>query len=178
MENEDKLDETPVAESEEEPEPIVDFDAVFIPDNYPQFALIAPQFPFHSVFNVQFLGTSLWQAPELLEIAGDYVQNAIFPSGFYNGSESEEVISFVNLYRENFEEEPGVLAATGYDTMRFLKALIRNNQINTRKGFLDTLLTFNDFIGVTGKISFDRHGEVTKDPILLRVSGKTFKTLP
>ena len=175
LENEDKMHKMP--DSEIEAEPIVDFDAVFIPDSYHQFALIAPQFPFHNVFNVQFLGTSLWQDPQLIETAGDYVQNAIFPSGFYSGSESEEVISFVNLYRENFEEEPGVLAATGYDTMRFLNKLLTNNQIKTRKEFLDTLLTFNDFIGVTGEISFDHHGEVIKAPILLRVSGKTFEKL-
>ena len=110
-------------DEEEEPEPIVDFDAVFIPDNYQQIALIAPHFPFNSIFNVPFLGTSLWQSPELIEMAGEYVQRAIFPSGFFKKSESATVREFVKAYKKNFDSEPGILAANGYDTICFLKIL-------------------------------------------------------
>ena len=72
-ETEETLDEAEV-DSEEKPEPIVDFDAVFIPDNHQQVALIAPQFPFHDVFDIHFLGTSLWQSDELVQLVGEYIQ--------------------------------------------------------------------------------------------------------
>jgi len=159
-------------EDDEGPEPIVDFDAVFIPDNYLQIALIAPQFPFHSIFNVHFLGTSLWQSSELMENAGDYVQGAIFPSGFFLESTSDPVKGFVELYKENFESKPGILAASGYDTIRFVKSLVDKGMIRTRKDFQEEISRHDIFDGVTGKISFDQQGEVEKDPVLLTISGK------
>jgi branched-chain amino acid transport system substrate-binding protein len=65
------------------PEPIVEFDAVFIPDNYQKIALIAPQFPFHDVFNIRFLGTSLWQSPDLLDQAAEYLQGCRLPDRLF-----------------------------------------------------------------------------------------------
>ncbi len=163
---------------EEEPEPIVDFDAVFIPDNPQQVALIAPQFPFHNIFNVRLLGTSLWQSPELIETARKYVQGAIFPSGFFSKSDSPMVREFVALYKENFESEPGILAASGYDTIMLLKHLIDTAEIKTKKDFQERLLQYDDYYGVTGRIAFDDEGEVEKEPVLLTISGKHFDTLP
>jgi ABC-type branched-subunit amino acid transport system substrate-binding protein len=164
--------------SKEEPEPIVDFDAVFIPDNPEQVALIAPQFPFHNIFNVRLLGTSIWQSSELIDTARDYVQGAIFPSGFFAESESHVVREFVELYKESFESEPGILAANGYDTIMILKNLIDTGEIRTKRDFQEKLLQYDDFYGVTGRIAFDDQGEVEKEPVLLTISGKRIDTLP
>lgn len=162
---------------EEGMEPIVDFDAVFIPDNYQQAALIAPQFPFNNVFNVPFLGTSLWLSDELLETAGNYIQGSIFPVGFFIDNESEIVNEFVESYKDNFESEPTVLAANGYDTIRLIKDILDKNVIRTRNDFQKVLSSVNTFYGVTGEISFDSQGEVQKPPFLLTVYGKSFHLL-
>ena len=154
-------------------EPIVDFDAVFIPDNYQQVALIAPQFPFNNIFNVRFLGTSLWLSDELLETAGSYIQGAIFPVGFFIDNESEIVRGFVESYKNNFESEPTVLAANGYDTIRLIKDILSKNVIRSRIDF-QKALSGNTFRGVTGEISFDSQGEVQKEPFLLTVYGREF----
>jgi len=164
-------------EEDEEPEPIVDFDAVFIPDSHQQVALIAPQFPFYNVFNVPFLGTSLWMSDELLETARGYVQGAIFPSGFFIGHDSEIVVEFVKAYKENFEANPTVLAANGYDTVRLIKDILRSNVIRTGIDFQKAILEHDTFNGVTGEISFDDQGEVEKDPVLLTVYGRRFHLL-
>ncbi|MBW2063427.1 MAG: penicillin-binding protein activator [Deltaproteobacteria bacterium] len=167
--------------SEEEPEPVVDFDAVFIPDNHQTVALIAPQFPFHNVFNVRFLGTSLWQSPELIELAGDYLQGAVFPSAFFpgaNGNPSEDLEHFMTSYKANFESEPGILAATGYDTVRFLTEVMEDKgPMKTRRDFQKQISSFDDFYGITGWIAFDQHGEIARAPLLLSVSGKGFTGL-
>jgi ABC-type branched-subunit amino acid transport system substrate-binding protein/outer membrane protein assembly factor BamD (BamD/ComL family) len=171
-------EEAEAEEEEEEPPPIIDFDAVFIPDNYQQVALIAPQFPFHNVFNVPYLGTSLWESTDLIEMAGDYVQGAVFPSGFFIKSESERTIRFVGHYRENFDVDPGVLAANGYDTIMFLKGIDRNGEIKTRLDFQKALLESESFYGITGRIAFDEQGEVEKEPVLLMISRRRFRALP
>jgi branched-chain amino acid transport system substrate-binding protein len=163
---------------EEKPEPIVDFDAVFIPDTAEKVAQIAPQFPFHDVFNFRFLGTSLWQSRELATQAGDYLQGAIFPSAFFSGSDSEEVKQFVERYQRSFGSYPGVLAATGYDTVMLLKRLLKNGPVRTRQDVHEALLTTRGFYGVTGHIAFDENREVIKEPVLLTIRGQKIMPVP
>ncbi|MBN2059328.1 MAG: penicillin-binding protein activator [Deltaproteobacteria bacterium] len=155
---------------------IVDFDAVFIPDSYQQIALIAPQFPFHNIYNVPFLGTSLWHSQELIETTGDYIQGAIFPTGFFLEGDNMILEDFVEKYRDNFGLEPGVLAANGYDTIRFIKKVLSTQSRWSRREFQQGFFQ-SEIIGVTGKISFDIHGEVEKRPVLLSVSDQCFRAV-
>ncbi len=165
--------EAEVSTEKKEPEPIVDFDAVFIPDNYQKVALIAPQFPFHNVFKVRFLGTSLWQSPDLLDLGADYVQEAVIPSGFFAQGEKE----FVDLYKQNYDSEPGILAAIGYDSVRFLAQVMEEKSVKTRRDLQQALLLSRDYKGVRGPLSFDDQREVTTLPELLTIRGKEFVPL-
>ena len=166
-EEEDELDE----------EPIIDFDAVFIPDSYHQVALIAPQFPFNNAFDIRFLGTSLWLSDELIDQAGEYVQGAIFPAGFYPGAGTDHIKNFTEQYVDQFESDPGVLAATGYDTVRLLRHFISEKPVRSRAEFQSQLLSWGGFNGLTGLYTFDAQGEVTKDPLMLTVTGRRLKLL-
>jgi len=49
-----------------------------------------------------------------------------------------------------------------------------DGDIRTRKGLQWGLLESRGLEGVTGDLSFDGVGEVTKAPLVLRVSGKRF----
>ncbi len=158
-------------------DPIVDFDAVFIPDNSRNIALIAPQFPFYNVFNVPFLGTSLWLSGDLLNTTSEYIQGAVFPAGFYADNESTGIMEFVSQYRDIYGKEPGILAATGFDTIKMLRGLFTENDISTRADFKDALLEYKNYSGVTGQISFDEEGEVEKMPTLLTIHGKGYHIL-
>ena len=158
-------------EEEEESGPVIDFDAVFIPDNYQRIAMIAPQLAYHDVTNVLLIGTSMWQSPELIDTARNYVQGAIFTSGFFENSGNPGVHAFVRDYKANFETSPGILAANGYDTIRLLIKVMKEKNIKTRKSFKKALLNCGGFEGVTGKIAFNSNGEVTKKPLLLTIHG-------
>ena len=172
-----KLEEMKTPEDEEsaiysdEPEPIIDFDAVFIPDSFQRVAMIAPQLAFYDVLDVRLLGTSAWQSPRLIELARDYIQGALFCSGFVADSQRPEVRAFVEQYRENYGTDPGVLAANGYDTIRLLKSVLSQGGIRTRKDLAKALLQCNGFQGVTGVISFDSTGDAQQKPLLLTISG-------
>lgn len=161
----------------EEPEPIIDFDIVFVPDSFQRAAMIAPQLVYHNVLGVQLIGTSAWQSPQLIEMAGDYVQGAVFSSGYFKDLEDSRVEAFVKAYMENFDTPPGILAATGFDTVRFLREVIAQGAPRTRRDLQAALYTYYYFDGVTGNISFDFQGEVEKEPLLLKVSGKRFTVL-
>jgi len=164
--------------TEKEAEPIIDFDAVFIPDNAQKVSLIAPQFPFHKVFRVRFLGTSLWQSPELVEHAGEYLQGAVFPSGFSAQSQSSSVKDFVALYRKAYDAEPGILAAEGYDTLMFLSHVLGKEAPKTRKDLQRAMRACKDFTGVSGKMIFNDRREVIKNPTLYSIRGKRLVALP
>jgi ABC-type branched-subunit amino acid transport system substrate-binding protein len=159
----------------DKPEPFIDFDAVFIPDNFQKAAMIAPQLLYHDVSDVLLMGTSLWQSPQLIDMAGDYVQDAIFPSGFFERSGEPGADAFVEEYRASFGSAPGVLAAAGYDTIRLLNKVMGGEDIRTRKDIRNELLKCRDFKGVTGSIFFDPQGEVEKEPHLLTISGKRMR---
>ena len=165
---------------EEKPEPIIDFDAVFIPDSYERVALIAPQLAFHDVVGVRLLGTNLWNSPQLIEIAGKYVHRAIFPSGFFPGSGYIGVDSFVNKHETNFGRQPGLLAAIGYDTIRIVKGILREKgkDIKTREDLRSALAENRNFDGVTGSMVFDDNRRAKRDPLLLTVSGRYFLPMP
>jgi branched-chain amino acid transport system substrate-binding protein len=164
--------------SEENPAPIVDFDAVFIPDVPQRVALIAPQFPFYNIFGVRLLGTRLWQSAELIDQARDYVRGAVFPVAFFAEGQSEGLEEFVKLYRNIYQSEPTDLAADGYDTMRLLKAVMNDGEgVLTRRGLQRRLILYDGFDGVTGRISFDEQGEVERKPILLTISGRGFRVI-
>ncbi len=152
--------------------PIIDFDAIFIPDNFQRIAMIAPQLAFYDVLDVQLLGTSAWQSPKLIDMAREYVQGAVFCSGFTPHAERPEVRLFVDAYRANFGTDPGILAACGYDTIRLLeKGLSEAPAVRTRRDLAKALLETEGFEGVTGTIRFDSQGEAEKAPIILTVSG-------
>ena len=168
----------PGSSAEKEVEPLIDFDAVFIPDNAQKISLIAPQFPFHKVFRVRFLGTSLWQSPELVEQAAEYLQGAVFPSGFSVQSDSAAVKQFVALYRKTYEAEPGILAAAGYDTLMFLNHVLVKQAPKTRQDLQRAMRASKDFTGISGKMVFNDRREVIKTPALYSIRGKRLVPLP
>jgi len=167
-------------ESEEEPEPIIDFDAIFIPDSYERAALIASQLAYYDVVGVRLLGTNLWNSKELIEIAGQYVHGALFPSGFFPGSGYKGVDSFVTQYKANFGKEPGLLAAMGYDTIRIVKEILKEKgkDIKTREDLRYALAGNEYFDGVTGPMTFDDDRRAKRNPLLLTISGRHFLPMP
>jgi len=158
------------------PAPVLDFDAVFIPDNYQRIAMIAPQFPYYNAFRFTFLGTSLWLSDDLLKSTGSFIQGAIFPVGYSPYADSPGIEEFVMDYKDAFQSDPGVLAANGYDTIRLVRQIFNSVDIKTRKDFQNALssVVYN---GVTGEISFDQKGEVKKEPLLLTIEGEKFRVV-
>lgn len=176
----DALEQVPDTE-DDEPAPIVDFDAVFIPDTHEKIALIAPQFPYYDVTGVLFLGTNLWHSNELIKSARNYVQGAIVPEGFFADSKTPRVRDFVNRYQEVFGTPPGMLEAQAYDAARILFQVMNDHGVRSRQGLRTALLKVRDFPGVTGLTSFDETGDVDKQIYLLKIRGAHFveiKPLP
>ena len=156
-------------DQEEEEIPIVDFDAVFIPDGYSQVGLIAPQLAYHEVTGVKLLGTNLWNSPKLLEMAAPYLQEAVFVDGFFSGSALPLTSQFVQSYEQTFGGKPGYPEAQAYDTMHLLIEALRQPEVTSRPMLRDALLGIQSLPGVAGTASVGSDGEVNKPPFLITI---------
>ncbi len=161
-------------EENEEPQAIVDFDAVFIPDAPKKSGLIVPQLAFYDVKDTYLFGTNLWHSDSLIEMTRQYVQGAIMPDGFFAESASKNVRQFVDKYHEIFNQKPGFIEAAAYDTALILFQLVSRPDVRFRSVLKNELKRLTDFQGVTGLTSFDEDGEARKNLYLLQVRGQRF----
>jgi len=162
------------SEGNEKPEAIVDFDAIFIPDAPTKAGLVIPQLAFYDVKDTYLLGTNLWHSDRLIAMAGQYVQGAVIPDGFFAEDASENVKNFVEIYQKVFDQKPGFIEAVTYDTAMMLFQMVSRPDIRFRSTLKNELEKLTDFQGVTGLTSFDKDGEVRKRLYLLQIKSNRF----
>ncbi len=150
-------------------EPAVAFDALFIPDYAEQVGLIAPQLAFYGIEELPLLGINGWNSPELLRVAGRYVEGAVFVDGFFRHSSYPFVQEFVKLYVEKYGEEPTILEAQGFDVAGILLAALDRSEVRTREDLWMALIQLRNYPGVTGATSFNEQGDAEKVLFLLQV---------
>jgi len=114
----------------------------------------------------RILSTSAFYSSRAIQTAGALAEDLVFPlPPFDRTSEKEPVQSFVNRYMETYQRAPDVFAAHGYDAMQLaIKAFSIAKPPLTSE--LKKALHFgiSDFMGVTGPILFDDHGDVKHYP--------------
>ena len=162
---------------DDELEPIVDFDALFIPDAAKKAGLITPQLAYFDIEDVILMGTNLWHSQQLISMSQDYIQNAVLTDGFFAESENPKVKRFLKDFQNTFDEKPGFIEAVAYDSAKILLQTLVNPRIRFKSHLKDELLNLVDFPGVTGSTSFDYKGDAIRDPYILQVRGRSFKTL-
>jgi branched-chain amino acid transport system substrate-binding protein len=148
--------------------PIVDFDALFIPDSYDKVVLITPQLAFHEITDVQLLGSGEWNDPKLVRIAREHVRGAIISAPFYAESGFVFVSDFVERYTTTFGATPDVFAAQAFDGANLVLVQLAAGR-SSRDDVRDGLLGTQAYPGVSGVTSFLPDGNARKRPYLLAV---------
>ena len=164
-------------EEKKEPEPIIDFDAVFIPDAPTKSGLIIPQLAYYDVQDTYLFGTNLWHSDSLIEMSRQYAQGAVLTDGFFAQSDSANVKDFVKDFRKTYGEDPGFIEAVAYDTAMILFEMVSRPEIRYRSALKRGLLQLNNYEGVTGLTAFDSSGDVRKKLFLLQIKGRGFVEL-
>jgi ABC-type branched-subunit amino acid transport system substrate-binding protein len=152
------------------PPPLVDFDALFIPDAHDKVALIALQLDAKQVRGVQLLGPSGWHHADLLRVAGPTVDGAVFSSAFDPGNPAPVVQDFVARYQAAYAAAPTSFAAQGFDgAVLVALQLMRGAQTaaDVRSGLIATEL----HPGVSGVTSIGADGDARKRPFLIEIRG-------
>jgi branched-chain amino acid transport system substrate-binding protein len=159
---------------EEELKPIVDFQAVFIPDAPDRAGLIIPQLAFHDINDVYLLGTNLWHSNTLIEMSRQYVKNAVITEGFSPDSSQQAVKKFVDTFADVFGETPGFIEAVTFDSASLLFQALAAPGIRFKGQIKDEMLNLVGYPGVTGSTHFDYSGDAVKTPLLLKVASGRF----
>jgi len=168
--------------------PIVDFDAVFIPDAARTVRLIAPAIAAEDVITtgcdtrelevvkrttkneqlrtVQLLGTSLWDSPDLVDERSGvarYVQCSIFVDVFFANSERPATRKFVDEFSTTYRRPPGFLEAHAYDAAGLLKRILEERRPQSRDELRAVLANAGKpFEGAAGDTVFGKDREAQK----------------
>jgi len=156
--------------------PVVDFDALFVPDAYEQVTLIAPQLAFHEVDGVRLLGSAGWNHPDLVRIGGSNTDGAIFTETFYAASDVAWVARFVDAFEASYGSPPGSLAALSYDAANLVLAQLARG-LHARDVLRRALLDVRDWPGVSGVTTMRSDGTARKRPFLLGVADRRIRAL-
>ncbi|HHL39768.1 MAG TPA: tetratricopeptide repeat protein [Deltaproteobacteria bacterium] len=154
-----------------------EIDALYIPDYYDTVSIIAPYLAYYNIKDVQLLGSNGWNSPRLVELAGEYVEGAVFVDGFFAGTDRAQTLDFINGFTDTYGREPGIIGAHAYDAARMLLAAIEGGA-SSREEVRRRLLEGGGLDGATGDIVMGGDGEARKPLFLLTVKGRRIVEAP
>lgn len=108
-------------------------------------------------------------SPDFLGIAGSAAEGVFFTTPAFDPKSTDPQVSqFVSRYRERYGKDPDTTAGHFYDAVRIITAAANAAKDLSPAAIRDALHQVKDFPGVTGKMTFDDHGDVTK-PVMIKV---------
>ncbi|MDH4224911.1 MAG: penicillin-binding protein activator [Deltaproteobacteria bacterium] len=158
-------------------DPIVDFDALFIPIG-PMGGQDVKQIASYPVTvnaeNKLLLGSRDWNSDEVLVAGEDKLNGAVFVDSFSRESGNKGYENFRRLHRNYFGHRsdyrvPDYFTAIGYDTANMLASLTEDPHIQTRRRIGRALKTMEPFSGITGDTHFKGTGEAAKDSRIFQI---------
>ncbi|SDF16426.1 Leucine-, isoleucine-, valine-, threonine-, and alanine-binding protein [Sporomusa acidovorans DSM 3132] len=144
-------------------------DVVFLPAYYEEVGKIVKQAR-EMGMNMPFLGADGWDDAKVVEIAGAApLNNTYFCSHFSSQDTDPNVVKFREAYKQEYNQEPGVFAALGYDAGLFLiDALKRANSTDPAK-IRDALEQTKNLQLSTGMMTVDANHNPIKSVVVLEM---------
>jgi len=143
------------------------FDAIFLPGNSAQAALIAPQLLFYDI-KVPLLGSNGWNQPDLLRLADRSIEGATFVDGFFLDSPDPNVQEFTERYQRRFQSNPSLFAAQAYDATRLVLEAVRKGATSGEE-VRDQLMKLHDLPTLGGPTGFDPGGTLERRVFVIQV---------
>jgi len=150
-------------------QPIIDYDAVFVPDEPKVAGQVIPTFAYRDVEGVKFLGPQTWNSQDFLVRVQAYADHAFFPDAFVAESGSARAKSYAEKFKTQFGQEATAMDALAYDAALLLESVLSSTSESVNRADVrDRLKAVNNFQGVTGKISY-KDGYLMRDLKILSV---------
>lgn len=150
--------------------PIVDFDAVFIPDSVRALGQVSAALSYGGVRDVSLLGTNLWNNPGVARRAGNFANKLLFIDSFVPSQDEFKRSQFVRDYKTLFSEDPGLIEMQAYDSGLLIRQLVSEGA--TSRASLNSALTrLKNFPGALGPLFISDDREIQRPLSLLSLSG-------
>ncbi len=176
--------------------PVIEFEALFVPDHWKTVALVAPALAFedvitnwcdkndidriqrttgHKVKPVMLLGGNTWNHRDLPARAGKYINCSVFVDGFHAGSSRPETVRFVESFQAREGRMPGLLEAYGHEAAAVVRAVIEQQRPANRRAFQEAVLGVQGMSGPMGPISVTENRQIVHPLYLLTVDRGTIR---
>jgi ABC-type branched-subunit amino acid transport system substrate-binding protein len=149
--------------------PIVNFDAIFIPDGVKAMSQIAPALAYYDIQNVRLLGTNLWNSEELARRTEKHLDGSVFVDSFLPSDREFSNTRFYKEFQRIFGEPPGPFEAQAYDAGLILRQALASGR-RTRVDLMDQIARLEDFPGGVGRLHLTGGREISRPIITLTVS--------
>ncbi|KAF0221909.1 MAG: Extracellular ligand-binding [Geobacteraceae bacterium] len=147
-------------------------DGIYLAGYAKEFAKILVQAKELNI-KTKFISCGTFHEPEVLKIAGNAAEGVVFVQPFFDkDSNDKNIVKFVKSYEAKFKSEAGVYAAHGYDAALVVLSAMQGglSSDDVRK----SLIKLKNLQGATGKITFEKGGDVIKQFRIMTVTNNTF----
>lgn len=144
--------------------PILDFDAVFIPDTTKVMGQIAAMMAYQDARNITLLGTNLWNNVDVIR----RVNNANYRAFFVDGISPSATANFLTEYKDEFNESAGLLETQAYDSALMIKQLILSG-VDNREELQEKLISKSLFQGALGPLLITPDRETQRPMTVLTI---------
>jgi branched-chain amino acid transport system substrate-binding protein len=148
----------------------VSVEGLFIPDTHDRVGTILSQMAYYDIKGLTFLGTNAWNGPGLVSIGGKGADGAIFVDTFFKRNSSPLVTRFVQEFQKDYQRDPEILEALGYDSAKFLRDILQSKLISSPLQLREELRQVQNFQGVSGLKGFGEDGKPIRTLCILKVN--------
>lgn len=152
-------------------------EAIFAPGNFTESALIMKQAKELGV-DIPMLGGDTWETPEVIEIAGEAAEGAVFSTFFdANAKLTDTTTEFLEAYEAKYNKEPAAVTALAFDAYILALDAIKKANSTDPTAIRDALATTKDFPGAAGIVTLDENGDAVKSAVIKTVKDGKFTYL-
>ena len=137
--------------------PIVDFEALFIPDSLKTLDSIASHLLYNDVKNIYLVGPSLWNQPYNIKKSSRYLKQAFFADTELSTKKFQKT-DFYAQFLQTFDQKPGLFELLAYEAALILRQTIISGAKNRSELKKDLQKTIK-FYGPLGELSINKNRE-------------------
>jgi branched-chain amino acid transport system substrate-binding protein len=144
-------------------------DVLYLPTYYNETGLIMRQLrSLGSKMTV--IGSDGWDAPGLLEIGGEALNDTYYCTHFLPTDPDPVVQQFVTAFKKRHNNtNPSMGEALGYDAVNLLADAMLRSSLDDPGKIRDAIATTKDFHGVTGIITIDENRNARKAALIVKI---------
>ena len=149
--------------------------ALYIAGYYKDTALIAKQ-AYENNYKPQFYGTTAIEDEKFIDIGGKAVNGFIYPIASKFKIDANEISKqFYDTFKKQYNYEPGWVESHCFDASKIVFDSINKGNSVTSNDIKDYINSKKEFLGATGRIIFDKNGDVESDMVIKTIIDGKFK---